>query len=75
MTVNQLMAKLRTMQKLGHGDTEVHFIAHDNCEGETQGEVRSVYPWCKTVGEKPDAGQRDANLYHSIPGEVVYLGI
>ena len=71
MTVNQLMAKLRYMQKRGHGKVSVHMIAHDNSPGETQGEVGDVYHYTKT---EVDRDGTDHALFDSTPNEMVYLG-
>jgi hypothetical protein len=71
MTVNQLMAKLRQMQKQGHGKVAVHMIAHDNYLGESQGEVGDVYYYTKAKEEREVA---DHTLFDSTPNEMVYLG-
>ena len=71
MTVNQLMAKLRTEQKAGNGKLDVHMLAHDNCLGETQGTVSSVSYFEKS--DEDDCGGMDKYLYKLLPDEVVYL--
>ena len=70
MTVNQLMVKLRREQSEGNGKLKVHFLAHDNSLGETQGEINSVFHY-----EKQDDFIGDESLYESLPSEIVYLGV
>lgn len=70
MNVNQLMAKLRTMQKEGHGKVEVHMLAHDNYIGESQGQVMSVSHYEK---DNDDRDHADRDLYDLTPEEMVYL--
>ncbi len=70
MNVNQLMARLRTLQKQGHGKIEVHMLAHDNSQGETQGEVCSVSYYEKEEYHRVAA---DEPLFDSTPDEMIYL--
>ena len=71
MTVDQLMAKLKTEQKRGNGKLEVHMLAHDNCAGETQGTVSSVSHFEKSGIDLN--GGCDELLYSYLPDEVIYL--
>ena len=71
MTVNELIKDLKRMQKQGHGKTAVHITAHDNSEGESQGEVYSCYYYEKEFGDREHA---DPRLFDSTPTEMVYLG-
>lgn len=70
MTVNQLIRGLKAEQKAGNGSLKVHILAHDNCEGETQGEVFCVRYYKKDGEDMPG---RDKALYDSLPNEVIYL--
>ena len=74
MTVNELIIELRKQRREGYGQVEVHIIAHDNCDGETQGCVHSVRFYEKDPSEPPDYYGRDKNLYEILPSKVVYLG-
>ena len=71
MTVNQLMAKLKTEQRNGNGKLEVHMLAHDNVHGESQGTVWSVSHFEKS--DKDHMAGLDEYLYKLLPNEVVYL--
>lgn len=73
MTVNELIAKLRSEQRAGNGKLEVHVLAHDNCVGETQCTVNHVSFYEKDPDEPADFGGRDVNLYNSLPIKVIYL--
>ena len=70
MTVNQLMAKLRTQQIEGHGDVEVHMLAHDNSIVESQGTVFYVSHYEK---DQKDRSGSDEYLFDITPQEMVYL--
>lgn len=67
MTVNQLMAKLRSLQKQGYGKVPVHMLAHDNRLGETQGEVEKVFHYDRSEDDyccaDPDSTQVSEAIY------------
>lgn len=75
MILNKVISELKKLQKAGYGKTEVHVLAHDNCEGETQGTIQFISLFEKDPDEESDSGGRDPNLYNAIPNEVVYLHI